>query len=612
MTQPAVGEVIKKPYQYLDKFITLMRDGAEVAFTDEQVATRRIYKDGDKVKRILEVYDDLVNTGIDVFDSTVLYDIFRDEAKSQAYRKIEFQSITDPKKIEVLLISKIGKQNVSGRGGRKSNFGGKESDYTESLQCVALAYKQSVGASTIITEDDFKQFLLHGRNEDAQVLRVVKDNVISQVKPSLLFQYGLEKPEWITSCVNVANALYKSPYLKSSVQYDFYHAGAKEIEWFKSKFKRKFNQVLANKLRQQGYGSGDSGEDKWNPADMFAIKKQTTEQKVDREITTRGFFNSGTLKDYDKFKRGKSGILATDDKLTEDMAELTRYNNWIHQNILGGEFIPISLKKTLNTAKVNLISNPSLEEYSIDVDNINVSWEPAAQKIYVYFDVTYTFVVGDQKKKEKNTTSYFFDCRNFGKDTNVQFELGIKGSSAKHGKISTGPAEMIIDLTSPTFNATLKQTRKDFIKIMNTPNVRKRYFPKLNAAPSSQVLETFTQEVTNKTKPFIFMTNEDINKIVAHSGWPGILESYLIFLSRKRNYTIPNDDNLKKSYFKSKLAAVELGWMLTNRKIVPVLKNNILKSLYLYASSQGLQIFGDSGLLKTSYFYNSSYVKVRD
>jgi uncharacterized membrane protein (DUF4010 family) len=67
-----------------------------------------------------------------------------------------------------------------------------------------------------------------------------------------------------------------------------------------------------------------------------------------------------------------------------------------------------------------------------------------------------------------------------------------------------------------------------------------------------------------------------------------------------------------KNYFKSKTAAVELGWMMTTRKIIPALKNSILKSLYLYASSQGLQIFGDSGLLKTSYFYNSSYVKVRD
>ena len=59
-------------------------------------------------------------------------------------------------------------------------------------------------------------------------------------------------------------------------------------------------------------------------------------------------------------------------------------------------------------------------------------------------------------------------------------------------------------------------------------------------------------------------------------------------------------------------AIIELGWMMTSKKILPTLKSNILKSLYLYASSQGLQIFGDSGMLDKSYFYNSSYVKVRD
>lgn len=610
MTAPAIASVIAKPYQYLDKFIELMREGSEVTFTDEQEATRRIYKDGDKVKKILSVYDDLVESGIDVYDPTILYDIFREEKGAQPYRKIEFQSITNPKNIETLIISKIGKQVISGRGGRKSNYEGKEADYTESLQCLALAFKQSEGAR-VVTENEFKEFLLAGRNGDANVIRIANDNVVTQKSIEKLFSYGLENPEWIKSCVNVANALYKSPYLKSSVQYDFYHAGAKEIEWFKSKFKNKFNQVLANSLRQIGYASGDSGEDKWNPADMFAVKKQTTEQKVEREITTKDFFK-GTIKEYQKFKRGKSGILASSEKVQESMAELTRYNNWIHQNILSGEFIPISLKKTLNTPKIQLISNPSLEQYDIDVSNISVSWQKTAQKIYVYFDVTYTFIVGDSKKSEKHTTSYFFDCRNFGAGTNVQFELGIAGSSAKHGKVSVGPAEMIIDLTSPVFSNMLKQTRQNFLKILKTPGVRLKFFPDLKEAPSAKVTDTFQKVIVNKTKPSLFTTNDDINKVTANSGWPSVFESYISFLSKEDGFTIPKSENEKKNYFKSKIAAVELGWMLTSKKILPVLKNNILKSLYLYASSQGLQIFGDSGMLDKSYFYNSSYVKVRD
>lgn len=605
MTAPAIRSVIEKPYQYLDKFLELLREGVEVPFTDEQAPTRRIDKDGKVVKQIISEFDALKDTGIDVYDSSLLDFVFRDREKGgKSYKKIEFQSLID-NKTETHLISKIGKQIISGRGGRKSLYEGKESDWTESLQCVALAYKQS--ENNDVDETGFKAFLLKGRNGDPIVSRIVKNNVVTEVDTDLLFKYGLENPEWIKSCVNVSNALYKSRYLKSSIQYDFYHAGAKEISWFKSKFKMKFNQVLANKLRQEGYGSGDSGEDKWNPADMFAIKKQTTKQKVERQIATKDFFKDN---DYAKYKKNK--VLATDEKVKEDMAELTRYNNWIHQNILSGEFIPISLKKTLNVARVDLISNPSLQQYSIDVDNIKVDWVQGAQKIYINFDVIYTFVIGNEKKTETKKTSYFFDCRNFGVGTNVQFELGIKGSSAKHGKISTGPAEMIIDLTSPVFRDTLKQTRKDFVNIITTPRVRMRYFPKMQSIPSPKIIEIFTTEVVEKGKPTIFINNENINEITKTSGWPDLLECYLIYLSRKYKYNIPTNDVVKKNYFKSKLAAVELGWMMTSRKITPILKSIILKSLYLYASSQGLQIFSESGLLKKSYFYNSSYVKVRD
>lgn len=49
----AVSEVTKKSYKYLDKFITLLREGKEVLFDKETVPSRRIYKTGDKVKKFL-------------------------------------------------------------------------------------------------------------------------------------------------------------------------------------------------------------------------------------------------------------------------------------------------------------------------------------------------------------------------------------------------------------------------------------------------------------------------------------------------------------------------------------------------------------------------------
>ena len=615
MTVPAIGQVIKKPDQYLKKFISLMREGADVPFTDEQVASMRIYKDGENVKKILSVYDYLVQYGLDVYDKDILDDLFRklppgtQETKDVGrypFKDIEYQSIADPKKIELLSLNKIGKQIVSGRGGGDIKFEGKESDWTETLTCYALAFRQSKGSN--ITEEEFKEFLTKGKNGDSKVTQVINQNVLTNKDKEKVYMYGLSpsKSPWITSGVKVANALYASPsYLKSGVSYNFVFGGDPSIKWFKSKWYNKFNNTLQNYLRRmnniendvRGYGS--SVDDKWNPADIYAISKQTTAQKAEMRSTTMGFF-AGSEKEWKKLS-GKNAISASDQKVQEDMAELTRYNNWIHQRILDGTLIPISLKKVLRTPKVKLISNPSIEELNVEIKNIKVDWAVTAAKIYIHFDVTYTSKVGVEKVRTKKTYNYFFDCRNFNTGDNVQFELGMPNSSAKHGKVSVGPAEMIIDMTSPAIKNILKQRRKNYTRYMLKQN------------PSNEALKIFDTKVANKSR--LFIDNNDINAVCEKSGWPLVLAEYMKFISKETGYDLSKfkgKENDYKNYFKSKLASVELGWVMTAKQIQPIIRNSVLKSLYLYASSQGLQIFDDSGLLKNSYFYNSSYVKVFD
>jgi len=610
MTVAAIGEVIKKPFQYLEKFVELMRTGADVPFTDESVATRRIYKDGEKVKRILEIYDELKEWGLNIYDKDILDDLFRKlppgsmETKDvgrYAFKDIEYQSITNPKKIEVLSLNKIGKQVVSGRGGDefKSQFSGKESDWTETLTCYALALRQDKGSD--ITEPEFHEFLMKGVNEDSKVLQIINQNVVTNKDKRKVFLYGMGKEEWRKSGVNVANALYKSPYLKSGVNYDFYFGGTPEISWFKSKWYNKFNLTLQNYLRRMNNISNDvknygsSVDDKWNPADIFAVAKNLNKNEL--RTTTMGFF-AGDMKEWKKFT-GKKSITATDEKVQADMAELARYNSWIHENILNGTLIPISLKKALNQTSVQLISNPSIEEFHVEVTDIRVDWVPTAAKIYIHFKVIYTTKVGGTNKHVKKSYNYFFDCRNFNVGENVQFELGAPNSSAKHGKISVGPAEMIIDMTSSTIKSTLKQKRTSFVALM-----RKQ---QLSQEPA---IKSFEQYVANKNR--FFIDNTDINHVTGNAGWPTLLGEYIKFLSGENNYDLNKSDKDLKNYFKSKIASVELGWVMSSSQIQPIIKNNVLKSLYLYAASHGLQIFDDSGLLKKSYFYNSSYVKVRD
>ena len=604
----AVKESIDKSFKYLDKFISVLRNGEDVLFAKEKVASKRVYKDGEKVKKIIAAFDAFVDWGINVYDKDILEDLFTEEdfggvRSTPKYREIEFQNIGDGK-IEVLQISKIDKATIS-TAGRKAGttFAGKDSDWTETLTCYALAFRQDKGSD--ITVEEFRDFLIKGRNGDSKVHQVINQNVVTNKNKELVYQYGLEKDGWQISGVKVANALYASPYLKSGVRYDFYFGGTPEIDWFKGKWTLKFNNTLQNHLRQlhnvsndvKNYGS--SVDDKWNPADIFAISKQTTKQKAEMQSTTMGFF-PGKRAEWRKFV-GKNRVLASAEKVQEDMAELTRYNSWIHERILDGTLIPISLKKVLKTARVDLISNPSIESFTVDVENVRVSWETTAQKIYIYFDAVYTIEVAGTKQTTKKKSSYFFDCRNFNVGENVQFELGAPGSSAKHGKVSVGPAEMIIDLTSTSVGNLLKQSRKNFIKWMTK-----------NQLSQEGARKVFEDKVVNKNRPKFFTDNSDIDAITSNAGWPVLLGNYIKFLSKETGYNLNKPERELKNYFKSKIAAVELGWVMTSKKIQPVIKNNILRSLYLYASSQGLQIFDDSGLLKTSYFYNSSYVKVRD
>jgi hypothetical protein len=607
----AVKESIDKSFKYLEKFISVLRNGEDVLFAKERVPSRRVYKDGAKVKKILEVYDTFVTWGFNVHDQGILEDLFVEEdfagtRTNPKYREIEFQNIADGS-IEVLSISKIDKATISTAGKKTgTSFSGKESDWTETLTCYALALRQDKGSN--ITEEDFKDFLIRGRNEDQKVLQVINQNVLTNKDKQLVYQYGLENPNWQTSGVKVANALYASPYLKSGVSYNFVFGGDPSIKWFKSKWYNKFNNTLQNYLRRmnnitndvKGYGS--SVDDKWNPADIYAISKQTNAQKAEMRSTTMGFF-AGDEKDWKKFI-GKKAISASDQKVQEDMAELARYNNWIHSRILDGTLIPISLKKVLKEPNVKLVSNPSLEQFHIEVTDINVDWAVKAAKIYINFKVIYTAQVAGTKKYVKKSYNYFFDCRNFNVGENVQFELGMgtssnQTSSAKHGKVSVGPAEMIITMTSPLVKDTLKQRRKNFVRFMRKEKLSQE-----------GVIKSFETHVANKSR--LFIDNSDINNVTENAGWPNLLGNYIKFISKETGYDLKKSDRDLKNYFKSKIASVELGWIMTAKQIQPIIKNNILKSLYLYASSQGLQIFEDSGLLKQSYFYNSSYVKVFD
>ena len=57
----AVKESIDKSFKYLDKFISVLKNGEDVLFAKEKVASKRVYKDGEKVKKIIAAFDAFVD-----------------------------------------------------------------------------------------------------------------------------------------------------------------------------------------------------------------------------------------------------------------------------------------------------------------------------------------------------------------------------------------------------------------------------------------------------------------------------------------------------------------------------------------------------------------------
>ena len=62
-------------------------------------------------------------------------------------------------------------------------------------------------------------------------------------------------------------------------------------------------------------------------------------------------------------------------------------------------------------------------------------------------------------------------------------------------------------------------------------------------------------------------------------------------------------------YIKNKVQSYEVGYLLDNNTLLTKqIKQNILKSMYLYASSKGFYIFRDAKV--KSYMQSSTYLKV--
>jgi len=227
----------------------------------------------------------------------------------------------------------------------------------EGLACVGFAIRQLKGKLTIQLLNDAELFT------QAHQKYCETDSTTSE-----LWEFAQKRPDYVKSVVASVDAVVKSGYLKGN--YTFSRG-------------RGFMNTLYKQFQPFKKEGGFSGDDKWNPSDIWASKIPSVS----------GNFRS-----------------------------LVEYNSYISDNLKSGVFVGISLKKIgKGGAKVSHIE-PASEH------------EPVVYKGIVPPKKNGPFGTGVNISTNKNNINF----RSFNKGASITGELmGAKGGGARHGKVQS-------------------------------------------------------------------------------------------------------------------------------------------------------------------------------
>jgi len=479
----------------------------------------------------------------------------------------------------------------------------------ESLQALAFAVRQNKGDN--ITPEDVLAAM------DLSVLDYNVKNYcdIDYTKLTSRFENwkNIGKPEeleeWVNSSVWTANAVVKSQYLtgggyvfSNNIGDPIFRGAYREIA--KDIAQNAKDSVVKRVYKTLAGGTGD----KWNPADVIAVKKSKWSSLVKQ---MEGFKNGKPdltkMKELKKLKDKNKAMGGKGLKVVEDMQTLYYYNQFVDEHYKSRDCVPISLKKVIATKKeLKSLTTPSVKVTSFDhkeftglqdalelkIEILNTQFEASNAKCIVNFTLA-----GEKGHK--------MDIRGFqsaiGNDVQMQLQ---KGSAANHGKATLGIFTLITKLSKGrmAFSKQRAQLRKLFPKKPVPFGSAKEK----HAFTSYQVFKDYTEKAKGNFSKATF--EDDVPK------WA----KYIEFLSGRKHKAGEVLDEMNKTkdkakfakWLKNKVQAYEVGQVLdlAQPQIKELIKTNIMKSIYSQAASKGFRIFGDKKV--TDYMSASSYVKV--
>tara|TARA_Y100001973_G_C5167560_1_gene317073 strand:- start:46 stop:1461 length:1416 start_codon:yes stop_codon:yes gene_type:complete len=464
-----------------------------------------------------------------------------------------------------------------------------QTSHKESLQTLAMALRQDMGR-------DIQPIELAEEMKDLTALAPSIKNFCeidySKMTRDFNVWVNSDSMDWIESSCWIANSTYPT-YCKGG-DFTFYRQDF--VPDFKGTYKKIKDKIKKNakaSILRKMYKVVGMSEDKWNPADIIAIK--TSEASKTMRL----------LKNFEASKVSKqSAITKTKNKnskdqlvhVMQDLDEMYEYNQLIDdlfkQNILLG----ISLKKANSSSvKMKVIDHKGdkglKDSLNMNIDITDVKFLPTNQKCIVEFNMS-----GEK--------GHYFDIRGFETTTkiaDVQVQLSKTGSSAAHGKITLPVVTLILKLSKG-----------------------RSALSKLNSKKRSMFKGLSSSSIHGFTDAKIFnQYSKDPNKLAVHKeNWA----RYIQFLSNSKHEstTVINEVNKlisKKQgrtsgvfdaakYLKHKVQSYEVGHILdTNQKqIKEEIKENVIKSMVSYSGSKGMTIFNDNKAV--GYMISSTYLKV--
>ena len=506
---------------------------------------------------------------------------------------------------------------------------------TESLQCLACAARQVIGND--FNYSDLQQVMVgeHAKQSeivahtriDAEYYRSLDSWAKDPSDPKLL-------EEWINSCIWVSNALISSSYLVGQYVFcrqDQIPGGGKGKNSFKDIFNVlkkeikdaiKSNPSFARSYAGRIYKNIEISDDKWDPADIVAVKKSSV-NKWKTLLSPQGFLTSRKTmvktmrQDLSQFARvlGKKGSNKL--KIVEAMEDLYEYNKLINNGIDTKEFVPISLKKaTSENPQVQHIyvrEPKDLEKYfHMTVEITKVRYDADIQKALIDFKISNLAGSAD--------TKYKLDARGFestAEFADIQIQLMQPGASAAaHGKITLPVTTQQIKMSGGNSAFIAMNNKKRALFNQFSPTMKKKL---LKSSIHGFTDYRIFQELSKGSSFF----NADMSDVMLWgeyvewlSGGQTTKKQFVENATGDKFYTKSarekhklNISHTQAKYMKNKVQSYEVAWIVDHNgaSLRNDIKDNILKSMWMYAASKGFAIFKTP--TSTFYLLSGPYLK---